>query len=311
MSSQKLKILVSGCAMGQNIRFNGGHKRSPFIVEDLAEYAEFTPLCPEIAMGLGTPREALRLVRGPNKTTLLKTADGKLDLTEKAQFTAAKLAENITHNIDGIILVGNSPSCGISNVKVYDHNNSPSPIGSGFFAQKIKETLPLVPITEAGRLTDGEERRHFLTQLFVIADFKACAHSIKELQLFHQKNKYLIMAHSPMHVGALGNIAANAKKASFELALSEYHKYLAEALKIKPTKGKIANALSHVYGYFKKNLTGDQKQNFIRLINQNEKIPLLENLRLVLELLAYENLKQNNHYIAGQTLFSPYPISLG
>ena len=211
---QKIPVGISACLMGDSVRFNGGHKRSRFCTDILSEYFDFRSTCPEVAIGMGTPREPIRLVsEHPNDDNIRAVGvdTPELDVTDKLKDHAVTVSEN-SSELCGFIFMQKSPSCGVFGVKRYLPNGHPEGTVSGIFAKEFARRNPLLPIEEAGRLNDAALRENFLVRVFTYRDwqlFRQQEVTAARLIDFHSKYKYLVMAHSLVHYKELGRLLAN------------------------------------------------------------------------------------------------------
>jgi len=214
--SAKPKIAISACLMGVEVRYNGGHKESRLCSRVLSDYFDFVPLCPEVAIGMGTPREPIRLVGDPEQPRAVGTVDASLDVTLPLAEYGERMAAQVD-DICGYIFMQNSPSCGLERVKVYQANGIPHRNGGrGIYAQAFCAQHPNLPVEEAGRLNDPVLRENFLTRVYVYRDWQALLKqglTRRALTDFHSRCKYLLMAHHPEQYKALGNLLGSRARA--------------------------------------------------------------------------------------------------
>ncbi|HOU15537.1 MAG TPA: DUF523 and DUF1722 domain-containing protein [Anaerolineae bacterium] len=303
-------IVISKCLGFAACRYNSATIPDAF-VEQLKPYVTYLPVCAEVEIGLGVPRDPVRIVLVNDEPRLLQPATGA-DVTEKMQTFAAKHLDALT-DIDGFILKGRSPSCGIKDVKVYrgvEKGAASTNKGRGFFAQAVLERYGHLPVEEEGRLTNFTIREHFLTALFTLADFRAvkAAGAMRELVRFHTDNKLLLLAYSESQYRLMGPIVANhAKKPAAEvIAAYETHLWKALARPARRTAG--INVLMHALGYFSESLTSDEKAYFLDALEKYraEKVPLSVPVSLLGAWIA----RFKEPYLARQTFFAPYPEEL-
>lgn len=312
IDSAKPIILISGCIVGHKVRYNGESKDDDWVCDVLGKICQFVTVCPEMAMGLGKPREAMRLVRDKGSDAIrLIGSRSKRDFTALAEEHQTRLANELSSQIiDGMILMGRSPSCGLERVKIYQNDQIPINEGTGVFAGKIRQQFPYTPAIEVGRFSDKIQRNHFLVHLYAAFRLRTTVRSKKALQEFHRRYKYLFMAYSPHHLKQLGSIAALAvKKMPIDEQFASYGTIMYDMLKEPLNPGRYRNALAHVYGYFKNDLHPKQKEKLLGAIDCDDKA-LMAQSHVPLELMAYENLAQNHSYIEEQYLFAPFPASL-
>ncbi|MCX7919592.1 MAG: DUF523 and DUF1722 domain-containing protein [bacterium] len=303
----KPRIVISKCLTGAYCRYNGEIIFDRFI-NRLQEYAEFNPVCPELEIGLGVPRDPIRLILQRGKLSLIQPATGRDVTQEMIRFAESYL--NSIHDIDGFILKSRSPSCGIKDVKVYPgidkHNIIEKSIG--YFGQAVITQFPYLPVEDEGRLTNFKIREHFLTRVYTLASFRNLAKSMKELVRFHTANKYLLMLYNQKSLRTLGKLVANQKKLPLDKIWTEYQQELYTALRRIPRYTSVINVLMHGLGYFSKQLTAREKSFFLDAIQKYrlEKVPL----SVPLNILNSWIVRFDEPYLKGQTFLSPYPEEL-
>lgn len=306
-----IRLGISTCLLGENVRYNGGHALDRFLRNTLGKYVEYVPVCPEVECGFGIPRETLRLVGDPKHPRLMTTHTG-IDNTEHMETWANKrVAELENENLCGFIFKSDSPSSGMERVKVYDEKGMPRKIGVGVFARIFMEHFPLTPVEEDGRLHDPVLRENFIERVFTYRRYRESTEGknrIGNLVDFHMRNKLLLMAHSPKHLQRMGNLVANAKKLPMKDMIKDYEKSLMETMALKPSIAKHTNVLHHVMGYFKKSLSADEKQELLEIIDEYRKglIPLI----VPVTLFNHYVRKYNEPYLKEQTYLNPHPLEL-
>ncbi len=304
----KPRVGVSACLLGQPVRYNGGAKPDAWLIEVLSQAVDFVPFCPEMEMGLGTPREALRLVRERtgDPLALRETNSGK-DHTEIALSTRAKIYGRL-RDVDGVILKKASPTCGLERVKVYGKDGIPGTNAPGIFGGGLLETFPDLPVTEEGRLTDLQQREHFVTRVFGHFRLRALIARVSEIQKFHQSHKFLLMAHSPFHYNSLGRLAANSEGLTPVELLLNYRRGFLDALKESATASKKVNVVQHVMGYFKRDLTQPEKQHLLGILEDYRlgRIPYAA----VISVLEHLMSRFSQPYLKDQVFFYPFPREL-
>ncbi|WP_047306043.1 YbgA family protein [Pseudomonas fluorescens] len=309
--SAKPKIAISACLMGVEVRYNGGHKESRLCSRVLSEHFDFVPLCPEVAIGMGTPREPIRLVGDPEQPRAVGTVDASLDVTlplaEYGQHMAAEVGD-----ICGYIFMQNSPSCGLERVKVYQANGIPHRNGGrGIYAQAFCQKHPDLPVEEAGRLNDPVLRENFLTRVYVYRDWQALLKqglTRRALTDFHSRCKYLLMAHHPVQYKTLGNLLGSMGKSDPNLIGPRYFSELMAALSKCATRGTHSNVLLHLSGYLKQAISSADKQEVQHVIGQYRHgiVPLV----VPLTLLKHHFRQHPDPYIAQQLYLQPHPENL-
>ncbi|MFO2462356.1 DUF523 and DUF1722 domain-containing protein [Pseudomonas sp. 15FMM2] len=308
----KPKIAISACLLGQNVRFNGGHKQSLLCSQTLGEYFDFVALCPEVAIGMGVPREAIRLVGDAQQPQAIGTVHRELNVTQPLAEYGQQMAAEHT-DLCGYIFMQKSPSCGLERVKVYRANGTPVEGGGrGIYAQAFCTRHPNLPVEEDGRLHDPVLRENFLTRVFVYADWQqllAAGLTRHRLLSFHARYKYQLMAHSPAHYKSLGNLLGNmAKVNDLDDLAARYFSELMTGLKKCATRGTHSNVLQHISGYLKQAISAEDKQEVQTLIGQYRHgiVPLV----VPLTLLKHHFRQHPDRYIAQQAYLQPHPENL-
>ncbi len=307
----RIRVGISTCLLGQNVRYDGGHKLDRFLTETLGRYVEYVPVCPEVECGLPVPREAMRLV-GEVDAPLLVTIRTRLDHTERMlSWARRRVRELEAEGLCGFIFKHGSPSSGMERVKVYSEGGMPSKSGVGLFARIFMEHFPLLPVEEEGRLHDPKLRENFIERLFTLRHWRevlARGWSRRNLVEFHARSKLLLMAHSPRHLREMGRLVAQAAAMETEVVFDRYQRLLLEALSLKATAKKNTNVLQHAMGYFKKVLSHDEKQELAEVIEQYRL--LLTPLIVPITLLSHYVRKYEEPYLAQQTYLHPHPLEL-
>lgn len=304
----KPRIGISSCLLGENVRYNGSHKRDSFITDTLSQFVELAGVCPEVECGMGVPRETIRLVGDPNNPRLVTTNSGvdKTDMMQK--WISSKLFEMEKANLCGFIFKSKSPSSGMERVKVYNDHGGISGRAPGMFARAFMEHFPLLPCEDEGRLNDPDLRENFIERIFTLNRYRenvASTGKTSALVTFHADHKYLLMSHSEKHCRAMGRLVAGGIKGG---VLNIYEQLLLEAMKLKATTAKHVNVLQHIMGYFKKHLTHDEKEELLETIEyyRSGLIPLIVPVTL---LNHYERIHKDK-YLATQYYLHPHPLEL-
>ncbi|KAB7884944.1 YbgA family protein [Poseidonibacter ostreae] len=308
-----MKLGISSCLLGTNCRYDGGHSRDRFITDMLGDYFEFVPYCPE-KMIFTTPREAIRLVRTEDEDIRVKTSTENVDVTSKLVDISKQLANQIQDDdLCGFILKSKSPTCGLERVKVYasKKNAMSEKNGIGVFAKELKDKYPLLPLEEEGRLGDAWLRENFLMQIFSyknIFEFLKNNPSAKDLVEFHTSYKYMIYAKSHQSYKELGQIVANHDKKDIKIVLEDYKHAFLNAISLKGSISNTYNVLLHLYGYFKKDISKDEKTEILDTLEEfkNEVIPLIA----VIKILNLYIKRFNIEYLKTQKFLNPYPKEL-
>jgi uncharacterized protein YbgA (DUF1722 family)/uncharacterized protein YbbK (DUF523 family) len=306
-----IKIGVSRCLLGEKVRFDGGHKHNRYITQTLGQFFDFVPVCPESECGLGIPREAMRLVGDVDAPRLVTNKTG-IDHTDKMlSWAEGRLNDLEKENLCGFIFKKDSPSSGLHRVKVYNEKGQPRKTGRGLFAGAFTDRFPRIPVEEEGRLHDPVLRENFIEQVFALKRWREALEkkrSMGTLVEFHTHEKLLLLAHSPKHYREMGKLVAGGKSLNMTDLYDRYEGQLIEALGLKATVSKHTNVLTHIMGYFKKQLSSDEKQEVLELI-RNYRGGLLP-LIVPITLLNHFVRKYNQPYLSVQTYLNPHPLDL-
>lgn len=309
---KKIKIAISSCLAGNQVRYDGGHKRSKYCLDVMSDWFEYQPFCPEMGIGMPSPRPPIHLVDSENEIKVLQVDDHSIDRTDDLKNYAHKILPEI-RNICGYVVIRNSPSCGMERVKVYHENGNPSNIkAQGAFIGELMKLRPELPVEEEGRLQDPKLRENFITRVFAYSEWQQIVLSdinINNLIKFHSRYKYLIMAHSYKAYRELGRLVANDGAKSLPAMVSEYEALLMKTLKKIASPKSHVNTLYHIFGYLKRDLTTEAKQEIIDVIEnyRNEAVTLIVPVTL---LNHYIN-QFGSDYIKNQAYLNPHPIELG
>ncbi len=311
MPEEKIRLGVSSCLLGEKVRFDGSHKHDRFLTETLGKYVEYVPVCPEVEMGLPTPRETLRLVGEPGAQRLVFSKSGE-DITARMQSWAQKrVAELEKENLSGFVFKSKSPSSGMERVKLYDKNGVPNKQGVGLFAQAFMEHFPLLPVEEDGRLHDPRLRENFIEIIFTLKRWRESIANGKTrgaLVDFHSRHKLLILSHSPEIFRQMGKLVAGQMGLDIKETYAEYLALLMKGLRLKTTVAKHVNVLQHILGYFKNQLSADEKQEVLQVIQDYRSglIPLI----VPITLLNHFVRKYDQPYLQQQVYLNPHPLEL-
>jgi uncharacterized protein YbgA (DUF1722 family)/uncharacterized protein YbbK (DUF523 family) len=309
---EPVRILVSACLLGEKVRYDGGHKRDPFLNETLGPFVEWVRICPEVDCGLPVPREAMRLVGDPNRPRLVTSRTG-VDHTERMErWAKARLDSLSSLDVCGYICKKDSPSSGMERVKVYaDRGGIPVRTGAGVFTRMFMERFPRIPVEEEGRMTDPVLREMFVERVFCLRRFRdllARPLSRGALVDFHTDHKLLLLSHDRRHYEEMGRLVAGAKTLPLGTLYGKYEEIFMAALAHKATPKKCADVLSHMMGYFRKMLSTAEKQEMIDLIEQYRRrlVPLVVPVTLIRHYVR----KYDVAYLARQVFLNPHPVEL-
>ncbi len=308
--NSKITIGVSSCLLGNEVRFDGGHKHDRYITGTLGQFFEFVPVCPEVECGLSIPRESMRLVGDPENPQLITGKTGVDHTSRMKEWALTRVEKLAKDDLCGFIFKSKSPSSGMERVKVYDANNVPRSIGVGIFARIFKERFPLIPVEEEGRLHDMLLRENFIESVFVYRRWREIVRefSLNGLVHFHTEHKMLLRSHSEKHYRELGRIVAKAGVLESEELRTIYQDNLMAAMRLKPTVKKHVNVLMHMMGYFKKKISSDEKQELLEVIDRYSKhyVPLIVDITL----LNHYVRKYKDSYLEKQHYLQPHPTEL-
>ncbi|WP_447018405.1 YbgA family protein [Shewanella algae] len=306
---QRIQLGISACLLGQQVRFDGGHKNSVYCQQELRQHFDFVPVCPEMAIGMGAPRKSIRQVRRGDEFRI-QSRDASLDVTESLQsFSEQKVAE--LGFLSGYLLCAKSPTCGMERVTVYkEGGDQGNRSGIGVFAKALMQRWPQLPVEEEGRLNDLVIRENFFTRVYAFHDWQCLLHSglsLHKLTQFHARYKYLLLAHSPAQYRQLGPLLAEGGEDLQETARRYFEGFM-EALKNKASRRNHTSALQHIQGYFKQKLTKAQKAELSQAIDEYRQglQPLLVPLTLIKHYLR----EHPQPYIAAQVYLNPHPQEL-
>jgi uncharacterized protein YbgA (DUF1722 family)/uncharacterized protein YbbK (DUF523 family) len=305
-----MKLAISGCLLGQKVRFDSGHKRDDFIMDELSSYAEYVSFCPE-NLAFSNPRPSIRLVKNSDESLKVESNKTGENLAHPLYEASKKDLEFIaSHDLRGIIFKSKSPSCGLGSAKIYQDNGYCEGKDDGVFSAMCKERFPLLPMEEEGRLCDAWLRENFVMQLFAydsFENFKSHA-TMKNLVEFHRVNKFMLQSKDEGLYRRLGKIVGNHEPKSFESILAEYEFIFKTAIAQKSSKGKTRNVLEHMAGFLKTFLDAEEKAMLHEQIDDYaaQIIPLI----VPLSTLKLYATKYKVTYLLEQKFLSPYPKEL-
>lgn len=305
----KPRVLLSKCLGYEACRYNGQKLEDDF-VRRLAPFVSYELVCPEVEIGLGTPRPPVRLVTTGGGLRMVQP-ETRRDVTRAMSRFASRYVSTIDE-VDGAILKGRSPSCGLRDAKRYrDPSNGPSAgKGAGLFAAAVLERFPDVAIEDEGRLKSFRIREHFLTKLFLRSRFRSLAAgpTAAGLVRFQAENKLLLMAYNQKEMRELGRLVASHGRRDLHAVMEDYTHHLAKATARAPRHTSNINVMMHALGYFSKELSSPEKRHFLELLDayRDEKVPLSAVVAVCRSWIA----RFSNDYLARQTFFDPYPVEL-
>ncbi|ABM02836.1 Protein of unknown function DUF1722 [Psychromonas ingrahamii 37] len=308
-SDEKIQVGISSCLIGNKVRFDGGHKQSSYCTKVLSDYFDFQPICPEMAIGLGTPRKAIRLVKDEDRIRVM-ASDGSFEVTEQLTEFGEKTSPLLT-SLSGYIFCAKSPTCGMERVTLYNEGtNQGNRDGVGVFAAKVMADHPLLPVEEQGRLNDLLLRENFITRVFAYHRWQSLVAgglSIRKLIQFHAEHKYLLMSHNVKLYYKLGPLLSGSKEA-IEVVAKQYIEGFMATLKTLPNRKSHTNTLSHLQGYFKRSLSSAERVDLANDIDKYRKglLPLMVPITLITHYLTL----YPDPYLKQQVYLHPHPEEL-
>ena len=303
-----IRIGISACLLGQEVRFDGGHKRDAFLMDVLGKHVEWVPVCPEVEVGMGTPRETLRLVGGNGTTRMVTTRTG-VDYTERMNtWSKRRVGELARADLDGYVLKKDSPSCGMERVKIFAGSGSASRHGRGLFASVLLAALPLLPVEEEGRLTDPSVRENFIERVFAyrrLKDLFAGRWSMGSLVEFHAAHKMSLLARSTTAYRELGRLVADGAKRPRAEVRAEYEQLFMKTLALPATVRRHTNVLMHMAGHLKTLIDETSRRELVESIDDYRTglVPLVVPLTLIRHHARIHDVK----HLAGQIYLRPHP----
>jgi uncharacterized protein YbgA (DUF1722 family)/uncharacterized protein YbbK (DUF523 family) len=306
-----IRLGISACLLGEQVRFDGGHKRDAFLTETFGRFVQWVPVCPEVECGFGTPREAMRLVRVEEEVRLL-TVKTVIDLTGRMErYSRSRVSALAGENLSGYVLKKDSPSCGFERVKVYGEQGAPSRAGRGVFAAALVEAFPHLPVEEEGRLTDPRLRDNFVERVFAYWRLRSLFETrwtVGDIVRFHTAHKLLLLAHATEAYQRLGRLVAGARGVQRRDLERRYVEGFMQALAELATIRRHTNVLQHMAGYFKDRLDAASKRELADAIEDYRRglVPLVVPLTLVRHHVRVLDVP----YLAGQVYLDPHPKEL-
>jgi uncharacterized protein YbgA (DUF1722 family)/uncharacterized protein YbbK (DUF523 family) len=308
---EEIRIGISLCLLGEKVRFDGGHKHDRFLTDTVGPFVRFIPVCPEVDIGMGTPREPIHLVASEGGVQLVAPKSGEDYTVRMTRYARKKIADLAALSLDGYILKKDSPSCGMERVRVYGTGGMASRSGTGLFAAELIAALPRLPVEEEGRLNDPQLRENFFERVFAhrrLRIFFDGRWNVGDLVRFHAAEKLLLLAHDRPALASLGRLVAGAKGHPKAALAEEYQSAFMQGLRKLATVRKHTNVLQHAAGYFKNRLGTSEKQELIGAIEDYHRglIPLIAPLILIRHYVRLHDVA----HLAGQTYLEPHPKEL-
>jgi len=305
------RIGVSSCLLGQPVRYDAGHKHDAWVTDMLGRFFDFVAVCPEMEIGLGTPRETLHLEGKPGAVRLVAPKSGSDHTERMSAWAAEKTAGLARQSLCGYILKKDSPSCGLERVRLYAAGSTSAPgrDGRGLFAAALVRRFPTLPVEEEGRLQDARLRENFVTRVFAFGrwlDLQRQGLTRARLFRFHERHKYVLMAHSQAGARRLGHLLGGAGRASdiARLAAAYLEEFTAVMQRV-PTPKTHANVLQHLAGYFSAEIDAGDRAELTSAIDEYRlgRLPLV----VPVTLLRHHVRRLRVPYLLDQVYLSPHP----
>lgn len=306
-----VRIGISTCLLGENVRYDGGHKRDAYLTDTLGAHVEWVSVCPEVEAGMGTPREAIHLVATDGAVRLVGTRTGTDHTRMMRDFAERRVVRLERLDLPGYVLKKDSPSCGLYRVRLRHDNDATTRDGQGLFAEALRRRMPNLPVEEEGRLNDSRLRDNWIARVFAYRRLRSMWKSkwtLGDLVAFHTSHKLTVLAHSPTAYARLGRLVAAAGSMSRKDLATRYESELMTALTTLATPGRNANVLQHMVGFFKTALDADSRRELAGLIDDYRRglTPLVAPLTLI----AHHARRLDVAYLRGQVFLTPHPKEL-
>lgn len=304
------RLGISTCLLGENVRYDGGHRHEPFLTETFGRFVEWVPVCPEVEVGLGVPREPIRLL-GNRARPRLATVNTHRDLTAKMlRWARRRLRDLENENLAGFVLKSRSPSCGTERVKVFDENGTSRRVGTGIWARALMEHFPLLPIEDETHLRKPEIRENFIERVFCLTRYRDTMRpqrSRRKLIEFHAAHELQLRAHSPKIHRRMRSLMTRAGDLRSRDLFSSYEALLLRALKFRATPRKNAQVLLQAVDRLKGAATPEERNEMLRAVEQHRRgAPLI----VPITLISHFARKYGEQYLVSQTYLTPDPAEL-
>jgi uncharacterized protein YbgA (DUF1722 family)/uncharacterized protein YbbK (DUF523 family) len=305
-----IRVGISQCLLGAQVRYDGGHKKDLYLTDVLGKYFDWIPVCPELEVGMGVPRESVRLVLKDNIVRMVGTSSGTEWTTQMTEFSKQRLQQLQELSLCGFIFKSKSPSCGMERVPLYSPNGTSGKSGRGIFSDAFMKHFPLIPVEEEGRLNDARLRENFIVRVFAYHRLQLLLQHFNRNKLieFHTKHKYLLLAHSEQHYRKLGNVVGTAKDIPPKQLKETYATLFMECLTHKTTAKKNVNVLQHMFGFLKEYLSDKEKSEILSVIDDyhRELVPLIVPMTLLKHYINIHPIE----YLREQLYLNPHPKEL-
>ncbi len=306
-----IRIGISSCLLGEQVRYNGAGKRDAYINDVLGPFVEFIPVCPEVEVGMPVPREAIRLQTQDSSVRLVGSSSGTDHTARMQKYSRRKARELAKLDLCGYLLKKDSPSCGMERVRLYEESGRPRKSGVGMFAHQLMASFPELPFEEEGRMHDARLRENFLERVFAykrLQDLFRGRWSMGKLVRFHTAEKLLILAHDPATYRNLGRLVADGKKLDRHELERSYRIAFMQGLRRQATVRRHVNVLQHIQGYFKRVATLADRRELEETIEnyRHGLVPLIVPITLIRHHVRVHEIE----YLQGQTYLEPHPKEL-
>ncbi len=308
-----IRIGISACLLGHEVRFDGAHKRDRFLTDTFGRFVEWVPVCPEVELGMGTPREPVRLEKDGADLHLVAPRSGRDWTRPMRRFAARRVRTLAALDLSGYVLKKDSPSCGMERVRVYEpeRKGAPRREGRGLFASALIAANPLLPVEEEGRLWDPRLRENFISRVFAyhrLRVFFDGRWTLSGVVAFHTSYKFTLLAHSPEAYKRLGLLIAKAKEIPRPELRAQYEAEFMGALSKFATIRRHTNVLEHLAGYFKTRLDTASRAELAALIEEYRRglVPLI----VPITLIRHHVRQHRVSYLEGQIYLEPHPKEL-
>jgi uncharacterized protein YbgA (DUF1722 family)/uncharacterized protein YbbK (DUF523 family) len=310
-SDDPVRVGVSSCLLGSEVRWDGGHKRERFLTDVLAPFVEWVPVCPELELGMGVPREPVHLSRATGEIRMVGTRSGEDWTGAMTAFAKRRTRELESLDLCGYVLKKDSPSCGMERVKVRAEAGPGKRDGRGLFAEALQERMPALPVEEEGRLNDAQLRENWIERVFAYRRLRSLFESrwtIGELVAFHAAHKLQLLAHSTEAYRKLGRVVANAKQTPRAELREHYVNAFMAALAVRATRGRHVNVLEHCIGYLRDRVDASVRASLASQIADYRAghVPLIVPVTMLRHYVAQLRIE----YLAQQVYLEPHPKEL-
>ena len=307
----RIRLGISSCLLGEAVRFDGGHARDRFLTDAFGQYVDWVSVCPEVEMGLGAPRETLRLVERSGERHLVAPSSGIDHTRAMSAWAAERLRQLEKEGLCGYVLKRSSPSCGMERVRVHHANGQVTRDGTGLFAEKLSKDFPFLPIEEEGRLNDPRLRENFVSRVFAYRRWRdLCSSGLRRSSLtgFHAQHKYLLMSRNQAGAKRLGAFVAMNSALPVSTLAPQYFRAFMEVMAHTPNRKGHTNVLQHLAGYFSDRLAGQDRAELTATIQRyyQSLLPLIVPMTLIRHYVR----KFDAHYLRDQIYLDPHPHEL-